>query len=248
VYADKPDGDATTIAAGESLGTAAGSFDADDASGWPTRSFWVKNTTVNTGLGDCRYVKYRSGNTLACAAVDWATLDFTAGANEIAVGDAINGQISGATAVVEQIAVWSGSWGGGDAVGFLLLKLVDGEFDDAENIRVDTTVMAVANGASELGLRGFTATSWSAADDIEVMPDVDLGQDDPSGAYGQYEDPETEQVKPSGITFVVADVDSTIDLGELAAGDQMGVWRREWIMDSHQSRDGIVADTRYSWT
>ena len=64
VYPAKPSGSATTIAAGESLTTAAGSFDVASASGWPTRSFWIKNTTVN----DCRYVIYRSGNTLNCAA------------------------------------------------------------------------------------------------------------------------------------------------------------------------------------
>ena len=64
VYSSVPSGAATTIASGESLTTAVGNFDVVSASGWPTKSFWVENTTAN----DCRYVYYRSGNTLYCAA------------------------------------------------------------------------------------------------------------------------------------------------------------------------------------
>ena len=247
-YAGKPAGDATTIAAGESLGTAAGAFDVDDATGWPERSFWVKNNTVNAGDGDCRYCKYRSGNTLNCAAVDWATLDFDAGAEEIAVGDAINGQTSGATAVVEQIVLSSGSWVGDDAAGSMLLKLVDGVFETDENIRVATTVMAVANGASALGLRGFAATSWTAADVLEIMPDVDIGKEE-AGYEDAYDNPATESVAPDGVTFSDAnDEDSAIALGEIAAAAQIGVWRREWIMDGHQSRSDVVADAHYTWS
>jgi len=76
VYAAVPAGTATTVGAGESLGTVEGSFAATDASDWPAASFWIKNTTVD----DCRYVKYRSGNTLYCAAAGAGLRGFTAGA------------------------------------------------------------------------------------------------------------------------------------------------------------------------
>jgi hypothetical protein len=72
VWDEKPSGTDTTIASG-TLTTAAGSFVATDASDWPVRSFWVKNTTKT----DCRYVKYRSGNTIYCSASGVTLRDYT---------------------------------------------------------------------------------------------------------------------------------------------------------------------------
>lgn len=54
-------GTATTLSAGKDTGE--GSVAVADASDWPTRSFWVKNTTKN----DLAYCKYRTGNTLFLA-------------------------------------------------------------------------------------------------------------------------------------------------------------------------------------
>lgn len=234
----KPAGAATTIAGGSSLGLVAASVILTDASTWPTRGFWIRNTTKN----DCRYVNYRSGNTLACFGVDWATLAFDAGDNEMFPGDAINDETSGATAVIDQIVVTSGTWAGNDAVGTLLLKKVVGTFGNNNNIRVGVTVMALADGASVLKLRGYTAVAWAAADAIELMADVDIGAGTATAL--QFETPSAETVAPAGVTFGVGEV----ALGHLEDGDLVGVWRREWILSGHQARANVNGDTTYSWS
>ncbi len=246
VYAGKPSGAATTISTG-SLGTGAGSFDVAAAADWPTKGFWIRNKTVNAGVGDCRYVNYRSGNTLYCLGVDWATLAFGTGTSEIKQGDVLVGATSGATAVVDQVVLASGSWAGGDAAGTLLLRKVVGAFQNAEYLRVSSVNMARAAGASALGLRGYAAVAWAAGNAIEPLPDVDLGMNKP--AANQYENPAAETVQPANVAFRAAwDKTTALDLGNLAPGKLQGVWRREWIMDGHQGRAGIVADTRYSWS
>jgi len=247
VYAGKPGGMATAVASGHSLGLAAGSFDVDNAADWPVRGFWIMNRTANSGAGDCRYVNYRSGNTLYCLAVDWAVLGFDAGSIQINQGDEITDATSGATAVVDQVAVTSGDWGTGDAAGTLLLKKVVGSFGDNHNLQVGGSTVAVADGDAVPGLRGCTAVNWTAGDQIELMPDVDIGMNKP--AANQYENPASEAVAPDNVVFVTAwNKDTVLELGNLAPGKLQGVWRREWIMDGHQSRSGIIADTRYSWS
>lgn len=246
VYTGRPAATGTTIASG-SLGTAAGAFDVAAATDWPTRGFWVRNKSVNSGAGDCRYVNYRSGNTLYCLAVDWARLAFNTGTSEILQGDVLVGATSGATAVVDQVKVESGTWTGGDAAGTLLLKKVVGTFSSSEYPRVSSVNMARAAAASVRGLRGYTAATWSSGNQLEVMPDVDIGMNKP--ASNQYENPASETVAPANVDFAPAwDKNTAIDLGNLAPDKLQGVWRREWIMDGHQSRSGIVADTRYSWS
>lgn len=78
VYTQKPPGTDSTIDTGETLGTGEDDFSAVNASDWPTNSFWVKNTTVNAGAGDCRYVKFRSGNRLYCEAAGAGLRGYTA--------------------------------------------------------------------------------------------------------------------------------------------------------------------------
>ena len=247
VYADKPSGTATTVATGESLTTAEGSFDATDASSWPTRGFWIRNNTVNGGSGDCRFVKYRSGNTLYCAAVDWATLSFDQGDTEISAGDTITDASSGATAVVDQITLSSGSWAGSDAAGSMILKDVSGTFGNNNNIQVSGVTYAVADGDSALGLRGYTGTSWAATNAIEVMPDIDIGLDEPSG--DSFEDIADVVTQPSGVTFTSPDSETdALSIGDLSAGDTYGVWIREWIMDPHRARADVTGDLLFTWS
>lgn len=244
VYIGKPSGTASTIAAGSGIDLSADDLDVDDASDWPTRSFWIRNTTIN----DCRYVKYRSGNKLYCLGVDWGILNFDAGANELQQSDSILGNTSGATAFVDQVVVTSGTWGGSNAAGYLIIKGMSvADFLNDEDIKVGGTTMAAADGPSVRGLRGFTATSWVATEAVEVMADVDIGVDAPS--TGEFEDPASETIAPDGVTFSAADsAGAAISLGDLAPSAEYGVWRREWIVDEHQSRAGIIADTYYSWS
>ena len=247
VYSGRPYAPPTVIATGGSLGTAQGSFDVGDASAWPTKGFWIKNKTVNAGAGDCRYVNYRSGNTLYCFAVAWARLGFDAGSTQINPGDQITDGVTGATAVVDQVEVTGGGWGTNDAAGTLLLKNVVGSFGNNNAIQVSAVTVATADGNSVLGLRGYTAVNWAAGNTIELMADVDIGFDKP-GAL-QYENPAAETVAPANVVFKDATTQTdAIDLGNLGATKLHGLWRREWIMDEHQARAGIDADTTYSWS
>lgn len=245
-WLETPSGTDTTVAAGESLGTGEGSFAATDAGDWPTQGFWVRNTTANAGAGDCRYVKYRSGNTLYCLAVDWGTLAFDAGSTEIVAGDTITDATSGATAIVDQIVVSSGTWGGSDAAGTMILKDVSGTFGDNNNIQVSAATCAVADGASALGYRGYAATTWSAADAIEVMPDVDIGLDAPSSS--QFESPASIYTAPSGVSFSSpGSEEDALLIGDLAAGGLYGVWRREVILDQARARNDLDVSVNYTW-
>lgn len=47
------------------------------------------------------------------------------GTTEVAVGDTITGATSGATAVVSQVLLYSGTWAAGDAAGFFVAKRQD---------------------------------------------------------------------------------------------------------------------------
>jgi len=247
VYTGKPSGAQSAVASGQSLGLVAGAFDVTDATGWPVKGFWIRNRTVNSGVGDCRYVNYRSGNTLYCFGVDWATLAFNTGTSEIRAGDVLSGASSGATAVVDQVVVTGGTWGGGNAVGTLLLKKVVGTFTNTEYLRVSGANMARAAAASVLGLRGYAAVAWAAANVIDLLPDVDIGANKP--AVNQYENPASETIAPANVTFQAAlGTTTALYLNHLGPGKLHGVWRREWIMDGHQSRAGIDADTRYFWS
>jgi len=247
VYLDKPAGAATTIAGGESIGTSEGDFEVTSAAGWPTQGFWAKNTTVNGGAGDCRYVKYRSADRLYCQGVVWATLAFDTGSVEISQDDVISDNTSGATASVDQVTVTGGTWGGGDAAGTLILRDVDGSFGVGNDLYVSGGKVAEAAGNSILSLRGFIAVSWTAADDVEPMSDVDIGLDAP--AADQFEDPDTERTQPAGVTFSDAsDAGSALAIGNLAVSALYGVWRREWIVDDARPRSDVDADSHYSWS
>ncbi len=235
-------GAATTIAGGGSLGLVAGALALTDASAWPTRGFWIRNTTVNGGAGDCRYVNYRSGNTVHVEGVDWAGLQFDAGIIEFFPGDTVTDATSGATAIVDQIVVTSGDWATSNAAGNLLLKNVVGTFGNDSSLQVSAVAVAVANGNSIRGLRGHVATNWAATNAIELMADGDIGLG--TATANQFETPVSETKAPAGVTFGVGE----IDCGHLEDGGKVGIWRLEWILAGHQARADVAADTTYSWS
>jgi len=243
-YTEKPAGTATTISSG-GLTTAEGSFVSTDASDWVSRGFWVKNTTVNGGGGDCRYIKYRSGNSFYSQAVDWATLSFDAGDTEIVKGATIEDETSGATAIVDQIVLTSGAWDG-SAAGDMILKSVVGTFGDDNNIQVSAVTFAVADGDSVLGMRGYTAVTWSPADVIETMTDIDIGSDAP--ATNQFENPSTINTAPDGVAFSDYGVgNDSLLLAELAVDSNYGVWLRELVVSSARGRSNIDASITCAW-
>lgn len=70
---------------------------------------------------------------------DRYTIPFSGGGtNEIEVGDTITGATSGATALVEQVLEYSGTWAGGDAAGFLIVRDVVGTFQSETVYASDT--------------------------------------------------------------------------------------------------------------
>lgn len=235
----------TAISTGESCGTGADDFLVDDASGFPTKSFWVKNKTKN----DCRYIPYRSGARLYASAVTWGTLTFNNGSSEIFQNDEIRDDTTLATAFVDQIVVSSGTWGGGDAAGTIIFKGIEGgSFNTTNAISViGGGGSAQVNAGSALGFRGYTGVAWAATDEIVILPHVDIGIDAPSA--NQFENPSTEILAPSGVTFTSPlDKATGQSIGNLATTAIYGVWQREVIVDGHQSRDDVIADIVYSWS
>jgi hypothetical protein len=238
-----PAGTATTIAVGESLGTGAGDFTATSLADWISGGMWVKNTTKT----DCRYVTRRDGSKLYCAAVLWGAIAFDAGAEEIQPGDLIVGATSGAQAYVDQIVLTSGSWAGDDAAGTIIFKGWNGTaFQNDENIEVSSVTMAVADGASVLGHRGYTAVAWEAGDAIEPMADIDIGIDAPDGS-GLYENPATG-VAPDGVTFGdYPTFANGLSYGDLAAAAYNSVCKRLTVLDGMRIRSDVDMDVYLQW-
>jgi len=105
------------------------------------------------------------------------TLNFDGGSADFAVGDIITGGTSAATGEVLVVTVTSGTWGGGNAAGKLVLFNVSGTFQDNEAITAAGGA-AVANGAAnERGATNDTDDStWLQAaieatrTDIQTVP------------------------------------------------------------------------------
>jgi len=76
-------------------------------------------------------------------------LNFDAGTAAITEGQTVTGATSGATgkALIDAV-VSSGSYGGGNAAGYLILDLVTGTFQDNENLQVSAVTKSVANGVA----------------------------------------------------------------------------------------------------
>lgn len=128
-----------------------------------------------------------SGDTLAVwtpasneSDAGWRYVAFTSGGtHEVLVADTLTGATGGATAVVVLIELTSGTWGGGDAAGFFILKGQTGTFqsenlDEGANsnvctIAADTTIAAALpsrrNGSTILA---FDDTSL----EVTVFPGV----------------------------------------------------------------------------
>lgn len=77
------------------------------------------------------------------------SLAFDAGTVEPSVGDLIVGATSGASGfLLEAITLDSGTWGGGDGVGAMILRNVTGTFEDDEALQVSAVTQATANGTA----------------------------------------------------------------------------------------------------
>lgn len=100
-------------------------------------------------------------------------LNFDAGSADFAVADIITGGTSGATGEVLVVTVTSGTWGGSNAAGKLILFNVSGTFQDNEAITAAGGA-AVANGvASERGATNDTDyNTWLRAAIVATRADI----------------------------------------------------------------------------
>lgn len=101
----------------------------------------------------------------APSAASYWVLDFDVGVGAITEGQTVTGATSAATgkALIDAV-VTSGSYGGGNAVGYLVLTNVTGTFQDNENLQVSAVTKSQADGlAVELGASNDTDdATWSA--------------------------------------------------------------------------------------
>lgn len=97
------------------------------------------------------------------SAAQYWVINFDQGSAAISEGDAVTGATSSATgkALIDAV-VTSGSYGGGDAVGYLVLTAVTGTFADDENLQVSAATKCVADGTANLlgALTDENNTTW----------------------------------------------------------------------------------------
>jgi len=242
VWTGKPAGTNSTCSAAHTLSyTATTTISITNASTWPTRGFWIRNRTRN----DLRYIDYRSGNTLYAKPILWAVLPFKSGSTAIVPGMTITSAGTD-TAIVDQVAVTSGSWAGANATGELRIKKLVGTWALDAPIRVGGVQYAQASAAAIRGFRGATAVSWSNGDTVELASDLDIGINYPSGGF--FKDPESDTIAPDGITFTLCQsLEEATIIDSLMGGESVGIWVRQNILDGTQARNDLEGDLNITW-
>ena len=119
----------------------------------PGRAIAAKNyEPVERGYSRLQGMERLDGRPKPSAQSYW-TLDFDAGSTQVMEGDTVEGANSGATGVsLYDVTAETGSYGGGDATGTLVLSQVSGAFQDGEDLEVSSSKVAEADGtATERG-------------------------------------------------------------------------------------------------
>ncbi|KKL70932.1 hypothetical protein LCGC14_2099980 [marine sediment metagenome] len=106
------------------------------------------------------------------------------GTNEISVGDTITGQTNGATAIIKQVLLYSGTWAGGDAAGFFTA-----ERDDIVGTFTSEAVVSSASSSSATddadvtvqAIHGFTSTGAIAAANTSIIAYVGVAGSNAKG-------------------------------------------------------------------
>lgn len=93
------------------------------------------------------------------------------GTNEIEAGETITGVTSGATAIVAEVLLYSGSWAGGDAAGFFVVNYDDltGTFQ-SENVVGETAGATDDATVTANVVHGFDSDTEVAADNTGIVP------------------------------------------------------------------------------
>ena len=100
------------------------------------------------------------------------------------------------------------------------------------------------------GMRGFTAGSWSAGDNIVPMPWQDIALNAP--VANEFANPATEQTVPAGTSWTQGatgaatpmSVDNALSAGDLASGAIYTVWERFVVPANMRPATSIIADLR----
>ncbi|MDR1925285.1 MAG: hypothetical protein LBQ66_13025 [Planctomycetaceae bacterium] len=244
VWLDKPAGINTTLSAVlSSTGTTATIV---AATNWPSRGFWITNGS------QFRYVLYRSDLTLYLAVPSCVRIHFNAGIEEIRVGNTITfGAIS---ALVDDVVVTGGSWAGLDATGYLMVQGTsslpgNGVILYVNETQVATATAAVIDGESpNLYSRRQPCTNWSSGSVVYPAPDIDIGIEAPN-ENEMFQNPADERTAPEGVKFSGQYIDQNTALihDGIQAAKCVGIWVREHILDSMQTRADVDGDINFAW-
>jgi hypothetical protein len=116
----------------------------------PIRGVWVYNGSTyafrdNAGATECKMFK---ASTTGWSAVDLGQyIKFNTGSATVAEGATITGATSSATGVVRRVAIRTGTVGTSNALGVFVLTGVTGTFQNAENLQVSSSTVAVSTSA-----------------------------------------------------------------------------------------------------
>ncbi len=129
----------------------------------------VNYEPIERGCGRVRGYERYDGQP-APSDASYSVLNFDAGTAAISEGDTVTGATSGATgkALIDAV-VETGTYGGSDAAGYLVLTTVSGTFQDDENLQVSAVTKCVANGtATDRGADNDTDDTTWIRDAIET--------------------------------------------------------------------------------
>jgi hypothetical protein len=222
VYPARPAGTPTTIAAGSSLGLAAGNLVLSAAADWPA-SGWIRNKTKD----DIRfYSALTGGTTLACLAANMAILVGGTAATP-AVGTVLTGSVSGATGTVVAARA-----------GYAILKQVSGTFQPG----TDSVATIGLLSSAVHGFRGFEAVAWEAADEVEPMSPVDIAQD-----LGEIEASAAQDQVPANLVFSCPTEAAPLAMANLGPNATVGLWLCRWLVDGMTAAEVVRADLVSAW-
>lgn len=98
-------------------------------------------------------------------------------------------------------------------------------------------------------LRGFTAVNWTAAENVELFPEFDIGLEAPTALQFTSPVDETDSgnaLSGAGITFSAPlDITNALTIGTLANGDIYGVWIREEVIIATRARPNVTSVVKF---
>jgi hypothetical protein len=236
IWLDKPLGSSTTLSSSVAYSAVTATIAA--ATNWPSRGFWITNGS------QYRYVLYRSDLTLYLATITTGRVAFNNGLSEIHVGDTLT--YGSYEMLVDEVTVTSGSWDGQDATGSLAVQ----------KLTVNPGSAALYNGANQVATatswtpycRRKSIGSWASSSIVYPAPDIDIGIEIPD-QNDLFSNPPDEHTAPDGITFNATYIDQNNALihSIISAGESIGIWIREHLLESMQSRADVDGDINFAW-